>query len=492
MNKFNLLQKLKILSMKKSSIFIFIVVAFIILNLILSPLSLKIDFSKGKAYSLSKSTKKILSNLEKPITIKFFVSSDIPSKLIPLKNDVTDLLNEYKRQNGKVDLKIVDPKNDKTALADATSAGILELQYSQLDQDKYALSKVYFGILVSYQDKNEVISQVSDTASLEYNLTSAIYKLSNTDIAKIGIIGQQDVSDPALGQITSLIKVLRQQFDLSFSDKIESDAKTIFIFDDGKKAYSQEEIDSIKKYLNDGGKMVFFVDRIRVEDSLATSFAKNNLGKLFSDYGINLENNFVLSVNAEMVNFGNGTVSFLAPYPFWLKTNIFNNKFGYFSNISQVSFPWVSSISVNKKNGVEVSPLIQSTDRSWEQKSASDSGFILDPQKIPQPSLRELGKRTLAVDVKLKDKGEFILFPSSKFVLDKYMSQNSGNLGLILNITNDFASRGALSGIRQRQVSFYPLPDLSSEMKNVFKYSNIFLLPLAFALYGAFRLIKRK
>jgi len=84
------------------------------------------------------------------------------------------------------------------------------------------------------------------------------------------------------------------------------------------------------------------------------------------------------------------------------------------------------------------------------------------------------------------------LIPSSRFVLEKYFSKNSGNLELVLNIVNDFASSGALSGIRQRQISFYPLPDLNDQMKDLFKYSNIFLLPLVFVIYGAVRLIKRK
>ena len=141
-----------------------------------------------------------------------------------------------------------------------------------------------------------------------------------------------------------------------------------------------------------------------------------------------------------------------------------NTKVGYFSNISQLTFPWASSITIGKVNGVTAVPLVYSTSQSWEQNNK----FILDPQQIPQPAASVVGQKLLMADVKTNKNGEFIVVPTSRFVLDKYLSQSSDNLSLVLNITNDFASSGALSGIRQRQVSFYPLPDLSDNMKNVF------------------------
>lgn len=478
----------KLKSLKRTSLFVFILTVFVGLNIVLSPISLKLDLSKGMAYSLSPSSKNIIHKLKQPVTIEFFVSSDIPTRLIPLRNDVTDLINEYKRESSKVVVKIVDPKSNSQIADDAKNAGIPALQFSQLEQDKYAVSTAYFGILVSYQGKQAVLSQVTDTSSLEYDLTSSIYKLTNTSPAKVEIMGQAETGDPNTNQLTNLAKVLRQQFTVSFNGDIDDNAKTILLFDDGKKSYSDEEIAGLKKYLEKGGKIIFFVDRIWVADNLTTQIAKNNLEKLFSDYGVSENNNLILSSTAELVNFGSSLNSFYMTYPFWLKTNVLNNKSSYFSNINQLTFPWTSSISTSKKNGVTIDPLVYSTDQSWEQKNS----FVLDPQLIPQPAVAEIGKKLLAVDVKTNNNGEFVLIPTSRFVFDKYLSQNSGNLGLVLNITNDFASSGALSGIRQRQVSFYPLPDISDNMKNVFKYVNILLLPLAFALYGAFRLIKRK
>jgi len=80
---------------------------------------------------------------------------------------------------------------------------------------------------------------------------------------------------------------------------------------------------------------------------------------------------------------------------------------------------------------------------------------------------------------------------SSRFVLERYLSRTTDNLEFLLNIVNNFAAKGALLGIRQREVAFYPLPDLSESQKDLFRYLNIFLLPSFLAIFGFFRLWQR-
>src|SRR3990167_9298711 len=103
----------------------------VVSNLLIGVVSLRLDFSKGSAYTLSPSTKKILHSLDDVVNIKFFVSSDLPTPLLPVKTDVVDLLNEYKKESrNKVMVKIVDPKKDPASLNEIRELGIPELQYS--------------------------------------------------------------------------------------------------------------------------------------------------------------------------------------------------------------------------------------------------------------------------------------------------------------------------------------------------------------------------
>src|SRR5690606_34660274 len=117
-------------------------------------------------------------NLDNTVTITFFVSGDLPTRLQSLRRDVVDLLQEYDRTSGRIEIQILDPKTDTDAAQKAQAAGIQELQFSQLQQDSYALSTFYFGILVSQGENQESLPQATDLGSLEYNITSAIYKLT--------------------------------------------------------------------------------------------------------------------------------------------------------------------------------------------------------------------------------------------------------------------------------------------------------------------------
>jgi hypothetical protein len=172
-----------------------------------------------------------------------------------------------------------------------------------------------------------------------------------------------------------------------------------------------------------------------------------------------------------------------------VKTNVFNQGAGYFSNFNQLSFPWVSSLSFEKVDGVEIRRLVYTGNRSWTQKEGS---IFLNPQTIPQPNEKDFRQYTIIAEARNKKNGQILVVPSSRFIGERYLSKTSGNVNFVINALNDLASGGALSGIRQRTVLFYPLPEMSESQKEIFKYLNIFLLPGIFVLCGAFRLVKRK
>jgi ABC-type uncharacterized transport system involved in gliding motility auxiliary subunit len=488
-HRLNLLSLLRLGNYKKNMIY---AVAFILLvgiNVLLSPFMFRMDLSKGKAYTLSSSTKNVMKSIQKPVSINFFVSSELPTRLLPLRREVTDLLNEYKRLGaGKLQVTILDPKKDPKALEKAKSIGMPELQFSQVDQDKYAVTTSYFGISLEQGDKHELLPQVTEIGSLEYNLTAALYKLTRKEAPKVGMVGEG-----VEGAIATTQNVLSQQFTMepvvaTDSGSIDPAYRTLFIFTPTDKKYSNEEVTALERYLEQGGKGIFFVDGVSISDSLSVLPADHNLNTLLKKWGITVNSNLILSNSAELVNFGNELVSYLVPYPFWIKTDQVDSKSSYFSNVNQLTFPWTSSLTLQNANGIETHSLVSSTKRSWEQTS----NFSLSPQTISPPKENELRQFTLIAESKRKNGGAILVIPSSRFISDKYLSRTSDNTAFILNVVNDFASGGALSGIRQRAVSFYPLPDIGNNVKDIFKYANILLLPGLFVLYGVIRLMRRR
>lgn len=486
--------------MTKKIFFIVLFIALIGINILLSFFSFRWDLSKGGVYSLSKSSKKILKNVKNKLTITLYASGNIPTRLLPLKRDVIDLLKEYERSSqGKIEVKIVDPEKDSKVKEAAQKDGLPQIQFSQLENNQYALTAGYFGLVFAYSDKKEIIPQLTDLSSLEYNLTAKIYKLTKKELPKIFILGKNWTFNPQDDDLYTFKKIAGEQFTFDLKEDLSKETKlfdyeTIIVFDNGQKEYQKEEKEMLVDYLENGGKILAFVDGVWISDQgLIASEARHNLFDFFEKQGLVINKNLVLSSAAELVSFGNQTVQFLSAYPFWIKTNQFNNQLSYFSNIESLTFPWVSSLSLKKQNNIQTQALVFSTSKSWEEKLATESGGIsLDPQLIIKPDVKKLKKFFLIAESKNKKQGQIVLIPSSRFIQERYLNARNNNLDFVLNILNELASKGELSGIAQRSVSFYLLPDLPEGQKDIFKYLNIFFLPLIFGIYGGIRIAKRR
>lgn len=445
--------------------------------------------------------------------LTFFVSKDLPTRLVPFKRDITDMLNEYKQPSGgNITVEVKDPKTDDKAREIAVKNGINEVRFSQLEQDKFNVSTGYIGILISYNGQDRAIQQVTDLNNLEYNITSTLFAMVRKDTPKIGVIGRDQALDIQRGDpISGLKGLLQQQYtveDIALSTPqvppVETDAptptpapaldidpsyKTILIFDTPPKKYSEEEIAKIKSYLSKKGKAVVFMNGVQVDEQLiATQEATSNLFGLTQEYGITVNKDLVLSTDAELINFGTGVSQFYIPYPFWLKVTQFNTASGFFSSVNTLTFPWVSSLTIQKKDGFQIQELMRTNERSWIQ----NRNFDLDPQKAVNSVPTNLNQYILGAVSKNKEGGSLMVIPSSRFAMNNFISQQSSNLNFMLNVISNFASDGALAGIRQRAVDVYPLPALSDAEQAVFKYTNMLVLPLLFAALGAYYLWKRK
>ena len=465
----------------------------------LSFFTIRWDWSQGRVYSLSNSSKKIVKNLNKKLTIKLYASGNIPTRLLPLKRDVIDLLREYERNGrGKIEVKIIDPEKDNKLKEEAQKEGLPQIQFSQLESNQYAIVAGYFGLVFSYNDKKEIIPQLTDLSSLEYNLSAKIYKLAKKELPKVLILGKNWVFNPQEDDLYTFKKIAGEQFSFEFLDEVKEETKlsdyaTVIIFDNGQKEYKEEEKEKLAAYLSKEGKILAFVDGVWIDPQLLiTNEAKHNLFDFFEKRGIKINKNLVLSTAAELVSFGNESVQFLSSYPFWIKTNRINEKSSIFLNIQTLTFPWVSSLTLKNQSNWQSQPLVFSSNQSWEEKFASESGgIVLNPQLVQKPEKKKINSFILAAETKDNKKGQIVLIPSSRFIQERYLSARNNNLDLALNILNELASKGALSGIPQRAVSFYLLPELPEGQKDIFKYLNIFLLPLLFGVYGAVRIVKR-
>ncbi len=483
-----MIKKLLIPQLRKGIVVILSALVFVLINLVVSRFNLRLDLSRGKAYSLSPATKKVLKRVDDVLRIKFYVSSNLPRKLMPVRDSIWNFLKEYEKENKNVEIYMSFPDKDSKAMDEVKAAGLPELQFSELETSKLALTKSYFGIVVYYLDKSEVIPQVADFENLEYELTTAIYRLTVKQLPKVAVLGYNNPFMERNSSVSLFHRYFVKQFQLNYVEPkdLNKDYKLLVVFDNREREYSTDEAKIIDNYLMQGNKGIFFVDGVWVKDDLSYSSANHNLFSLLEKRGIVVNKNLVLSQAAEIVSFGNNYIAYFAPYPLWLKTNVVNAKSGYSSGVSTLFFPWTSSLQLSNKNGYETQWLVKTIDKSWEQKDP----FQLIPDNITLPS-KGFKEFVIAAESKGKNGEQIVVIASSRFVLDRFV-QRADNLNFVSNIALAFASDGLLSGIRIKKPSFYLIPSLTNSQKEILKYLSIFTLPVLYLVFGLIRVLRRR
>ena len=121
------------------------------------------------------------------MTINAYFSRE-PARVAQIRRDVRDVLDEYRAISNKLQIDFIDPGDDEAEKNKLRFMGIPEVQMNVIEKDKAQVANVYMGLAVIYEDKKEILPVVQNTFTLEYDLTSAILKVTRTEIKTIGFL----------------------------------------------------------------------------------------------------------------------------------------------------------------------------------------------------------------------------------------------------------------------------------------------------------------
>ena len=172
---------------KKDRIITFslVVVIIILINTIINQFTPIIDLTKDKVYSLSKESKNLVKNLKEPMTVKFFVTPNLPPPFSTYERYIKDLFEGYKSAGGKnISFEVVDASKHGDL---ATQYRINPTQISVLEKDQTQTKLSYMGLSFIYGDSIETIPFVQSTEGLEYNIDTIMRKLmdKNDKLARL-------------------------------------------------------------------------------------------------------------------------------------------------------------------------------------------------------------------------------------------------------------------------------------------------------------------
>ncbi|MGV7930327.1 MAG: GldG family protein [Spirochaetota bacterium] len=161
------------------------IVIIVLVNLIGLFLYFRIDLTANNAYSLSDVSRKIVSSLEEPLTIKVFFSNDLPAPYNAVSRYLSDLLEEYsQRGNRNFRYEFVDVEKNKDAAADF---GVHPVQIREIKNDRVSARNAYMGIAVVHGDLIETIPSITEPEGVEYRITTLMQKMNGKIDSLLGL-----------------------------------------------------------------------------------------------------------------------------------------------------------------------------------------------------------------------------------------------------------------------------------------------------------------
>ena len=145
------------------------------INLISYQIFHRFDLTESNDYSISKTSKTMLKNLDDVVDVKLCFSRELPSNFINIRQEVKDILDEYKNySNGKIKIEEIFPEDNPETEKKMQQLGIPKLQFNVVEQDKFQAIGGYAGLAIYFEDKKEVIPVIQTSQNLEYEITTII------------------------------------------------------------------------------------------------------------------------------------------------------------------------------------------------------------------------------------------------------------------------------------------------------------------------------
>jgi len=240
------------------------------------------DLTANKQFSLSDQTRKVLTELKKPLAVRAFYKGDEPGNLQTLR----DQLSEYQYASKQVTVDYVDAVKDP-------------IQAKKYDVQTYGT------VVLEYDGRTERSAQAD-----EQSLTNALKKVIEGQSKKIYFIqghGEHDTEGTDRGSYSALVSSLKSDnFDvaklaLAQEGKVPDDA-TVVVVAGPKTDYFAPEVDALRTFLKKGGKVLLLLDPVDKADAPQLT----NLIALAKEWGISVGNDIIVDASGmgRLINAG--------------------------------------------------------------------------------------------------------------------------------------------------------------------------------------------
>lgn len=529
-----------------------ILILFIIaLNILGFWVYFRADLTADKRYSISESSKNLLKNLNDEVIIKVYLDGEgLPGGFERLKRAVKETLVEFKYfGKDNIDYQFINPydgseEERNTLFKQLVEKGMQPTNIFAKEDGKKVENLVFPYATIWYQNKEVSVlllkanlAQDSQTKlnqsyeNVEYELATAIQKLTITKKKKVGLLSEFTNLQPI--NFAGLINTLQEYYDLYIIESKKSPSFAgldALIVPKPDKPVDDSTKAKIDQYIMNGGRVLFFVDGLKVDSvGLEGSFAQPldvNLDDMLFKYGVRINKNIVKDgLNAAIIpmvvgNMGDKPNIQPMPYRYFPLINNFSNSL-ITKNIDMVYTKFTASIDpVNGNDGLKKTPLLLTsqytkvlnapalityneartdTDEMEYQNGVKTIAYLIEGtfKSILQKSFTNSEIKTTSVPTKILvcSDGDIIVNEIDRKTgnpypmgFDRFSQHQYGNQDFVINTLNYLLDEQGLLTAKSKSVGLRPLDKLKiSNQKTKWQLINIVLPLVLLVVFGFLR-----
>jgi len=434
----------------------------VLVNFFFSRHHVRFDFTESKLHSLSDQSIKVIQNLKSDINIKcFFLEGKMG------RSRMEELLKIYAYHSAKIKYEFIDPDKNPglTKRYEITQDGTTILECGNKDNRITGTTEedVTNAIIKVTREKKKIIYFLEGHGEHSTELTDENgYSFIKDDLTKMGY----DVKK----QLTAL------------PESFPKDC-ALLVVPGPEKGLLANELDAIKNYLEDGGRVFFLVDP-ESAPGLIPYLAK---------FGFKLENDIIFD---RPTIFGG---DYLMPMMNEIASHEITKNFRYVTY-----YPLARSVEVidPRPDGVATSQILGKTSENAYAKKdfvlkkgmkLKDIAFDEKKDKrgpIPLAAIATLKPKTSAEPGKPSAEGRLALFGDSDFSSNRYYGEG-GNSNLFLNTVNWLTEESDLISIQPKTSKPRAIQLTPSQAKFIF-WVSVIILPLVVLVFGISIWVRRR
>lgn len=482
---------------KYTTVLLLIVGIILLLNILAGRFFFRLDLTEDKRYTLSTATKDLLHELGEPVTVKAYFSKNLPPQLDMIRRDFRDMLVEYTQASeGMLVYEFIDPLKEENGEMQAQQEGIMQMQVQVREKDQLKAQIAYMGAVIQMGEDKESIPVIQSTSGMEYFLTSSIKKLAVVDKPLVGLLtGHGEAGMREVSQAIRDLSVLYQVEEVSLTDTTRELARfSTLALIRPTDSIPESHLEQLSEFVDQGGNLLVALNRVDVDMSSGYNMGRTvntGLESWLLNYGIQVNDNFVLDVNAVtvMVSMQQGPFTVQQPmaFPYIPQVNNFGDH-PVTGGLEQVVMNFVSSIDYTGDTTLKYTPLLLSSEMSATRPAQTfiDLGYQWTENDFPLSHLT-LGA---ALEGKLGSvPGRMVVLADGNFPVAESQQQQvqPDNVNLLVNGIDWLSDDTGLLELRTQGATARPIEEMQDGKKAVIKYLN-FLLPILLVIvYGILR-----